>query len=107
MEIVLDKRAVKQIRLSAQDAVEEGDTEALREDILEAFTEVINRLADCFKAGRAESGARDLRVSMSSPTPPQEIDIADRTAATTNLAIRDSTATANFHAAPGRQGVHD
>lgn len=39
MEIVLDKRAVKQIRLSAQDAVEEGDTEALREDILEAFTE--------------------------------------------------------------------
>ncbi len=39
MEIVLDKRAVKQIRLSAQDAVEEGDTETLREDILEAFTE--------------------------------------------------------------------
>src|SRR4051812_36669532 len=39
MEIVLDKRAVKQIRLSAQDAIEEGDTETLREDILEAFTE--------------------------------------------------------------------
>src|SRR5579862_1423717 len=39
MEIVLDKRAVRQIRLSAADAVEEGDTEALREDILEAFTE--------------------------------------------------------------------
>ncbi len=39
MEIVLDKRAVKQIRLSAQDAVEEGDTETLREDMLEAFTE--------------------------------------------------------------------
>lgn len=39
MEIVLDKRAVRQIRLSAQDAVEEGDTETLREDILEAFTE--------------------------------------------------------------------
>ena len=39
MEIVLDKRAVRQIRLSAQDAIEEGDTETLREDILEAFTE--------------------------------------------------------------------
>ncbi len=39
MEIVLDKRAVKNVRLSAQDAIEEGDTEALREDILEAFSE--------------------------------------------------------------------
>src|SRR5690349_21555325 len=39
MEIFLDKRAVKQIRLSAADAIEEGDTEALREDVLEAFTE--------------------------------------------------------------------
>jgi hypothetical protein len=39
MEIYLDKRAVKQIRTSAQDAVEEGDIETLREDILEAFTE--------------------------------------------------------------------
>jgi hypothetical protein len=39
MEIHLDKRAVKLIRLSAQDAIEEGDTEALREDIHEAFSE--------------------------------------------------------------------
>lgn len=39
MEIHLDKRAVKLIRASAQDAIEEGDTEALREDILEAFSE--------------------------------------------------------------------
>ena len=39
MEILLDKRVVRQIRLSATDAVEEGDTETLREDILEAFTE--------------------------------------------------------------------
>jgi hypothetical protein len=39
MEVFLDKRAVRQIRLSAQDAIEEGDTESLREDILEAFTE--------------------------------------------------------------------
>jgi hypothetical protein len=39
MEIHLDKRAVKTIRLSAADAVEEGDTEALREDVLEAFSE--------------------------------------------------------------------
>src|SRR5262245_62077237 len=39
MEIHLDKRAVRQIRLSAADAIEEGDTEALREDVLEAFTE--------------------------------------------------------------------
>src|SRR5947209_3495757 len=39
MEIYLDKRAVRQIRVSAQDAIEEGDIETLREDILEAFTE--------------------------------------------------------------------
>ena len=39
MEILLDKRAVKQIRLSAQDAIEEGDTETLRDDILDTFTE--------------------------------------------------------------------
>src|SRR5215213_9894503 len=39
MDIFLDKRAVRQIRLSATDAIEEGDTETLREDILEAFTE--------------------------------------------------------------------
>ncbi len=39
MEILLDKRVVRQIRLSATDAIEEGDTETLREDILEAFTE--------------------------------------------------------------------
>lgn len=39
MEIYLDKRAVRQIRLSAEDAIEEGDTETLREDILEAFSE--------------------------------------------------------------------
>src|SRR6187431_744663 len=39
MEIYLDKRAVKQIRLSAQEAIEEDDMESLREDIPEAFTE--------------------------------------------------------------------
>ena len=39
MEILLDRRAVKQIRLSAQDAIEEGDTETLRDDILDAFSE--------------------------------------------------------------------
>src|SRR4029079_14043092 len=39
MEIYLDKRAVKQIRLSAQEAIEEDDMESLRDDILEAFTE--------------------------------------------------------------------
>ncbi len=39
MEIYLDRRAVRQIRLSAQEAIEEGDTESLSEDILEAFTE--------------------------------------------------------------------
>jgi hypothetical protein len=39
MEIYLDRRAVRQIRLSAQEAIEEDDTESLREDILEAFTE--------------------------------------------------------------------
>jgi hypothetical protein len=39
MEIQLDRRAVRQIRLSAQEAIEEGDTESLRDDIIEAFTE--------------------------------------------------------------------
>jgi hypothetical protein len=39
MDIHLDKRAVRQIRLSAQEAIEEDDMESLREDVLEAFTE--------------------------------------------------------------------
>ena len=39
MEIFLDKRAVKQIRTSAQDAIDEGDMDTLREDILEAFSD--------------------------------------------------------------------
>jgi hypothetical protein len=39
MEISLDRRAVRQIRLAAQEAVEEGDTESLREEILDAFSE--------------------------------------------------------------------
>src|SRR6188508_2094787 len=39
MEIYLDKRAVKQIRISADEAIEEGDTDTLREDVMEAFTE--------------------------------------------------------------------
>lgn len=39
MEIYLDRRAVRQIRTSAQEAIDEGDTESGREDILESFTE--------------------------------------------------------------------
>lgn len=39
MEIYLDKRAVRQIRLSAGDAIEEGDTETLREDVIQTFSD--------------------------------------------------------------------
>lgn len=39
MEIYLDRRATRQIRVAAQEAVEEGDLDSLREDILEAFGE--------------------------------------------------------------------
>jgi len=39
MELYLDRRAVKQIRLCVQEAIDEGDNESLREDILEAFSE--------------------------------------------------------------------
>ena len=39
MELYLDRRAIRQIRLAAQEAIEEDDTESLREDIMEAFTE--------------------------------------------------------------------
>lgn len=39
MEIFLDKRSVKLIRQSAADAVEDGDTETLREDVLAAFSD--------------------------------------------------------------------
>ena len=39
MEIYLDRRAIRRIKLSAQEAIEEGDTEALREDLYEAFAE--------------------------------------------------------------------
>ena len=37
MEIFLGKRLVRQLRLSASDAVDDGDTETLREDLIEAF----------------------------------------------------------------------
>lgn len=50
MDIYLDKRAVRQIRLSAQEAIDEGDLDALRESVLGAFTddqvEDIERLLD-------------------------------------------------------------
>ena len=39
MEIYLDRRAIRQIRTAAQDTIEEGDTESLREEVLEAFSE--------------------------------------------------------------------
>ena len=39
MDIFLEKRAVKHIRLSAADAIEEGDTDTLREDVMQAFTD--------------------------------------------------------------------
>lgn len=39
MELHLDKRSVKQILRATQDAIEEGDNESLREDILAVFTE--------------------------------------------------------------------
>ncbi|HEX2731491.1 MAG TPA: hypothetical protein VHM70_07805 [Polyangiaceae bacterium] len=39
MEIYLDRRATRQIRIAAQEAIEEGDLDPLREDILEAFGE--------------------------------------------------------------------
>ena len=39
MEIFLDKRALKQIRLSATEAIEEGEVDTLRDDIAEAFTD--------------------------------------------------------------------
>jgi len=39
MEVHLDKKALRAIRLSAADAIEEGDTDALREDVYEAFSE--------------------------------------------------------------------
>src|SRR5688572_15774934 len=39
MEIYLDRRAIRQIRLAAQDSIEEGDSESLREEVLGAFSE--------------------------------------------------------------------
>jgi hypothetical protein len=39
MEIYLDRRAIRQIRLAAQESIEEGDSESLREEVLEAFSE--------------------------------------------------------------------
>jgi hypothetical protein len=39
MEIYLDRRAIRQIRLAAQEAIEEGDSESLREEIIEAFSD--------------------------------------------------------------------
>jgi hypothetical protein len=50
MEIYLGRRAVRQIRDAAREAIEDGDNEALREEILDAFPEddvqAIERLLD-------------------------------------------------------------
>lgn len=50
MEIYLDKRGARKVRLATQEAIEEGDVESLREEILEAFSEEqveeIERLLD-------------------------------------------------------------
>ena len=50
IKIFLRKRKVRTIRLSAHDAIEEGDTDTLREDIIESFsdddTEEIERRID-------------------------------------------------------------
>lgn len=39
MEIYLGRRGVRQIRDAAHEAIEEGETEALREEILDAFAD--------------------------------------------------------------------
>lgn len=39
MEIYLEKRILQQIRISAQDAIDHGDNETLREDIHDMFSE--------------------------------------------------------------------
>lgn len=39
MEIFLGNRLVRQLRLSASDAIDDGDTETLREDLIEAFSD--------------------------------------------------------------------
>jgi len=39
MEIFLDSNTIRQIRLAALDAVEDGDVETLREELIEAFTD--------------------------------------------------------------------
>ena len=40
MQIFLEKTAVRQIRLSAMDAIEEGDLDTLREDLYNSFGDV-------------------------------------------------------------------
>ena len=39
MDIFLGKRSTRGIRLSAHDAIDEGDTDTLREDLMEAFND--------------------------------------------------------------------
>ncbi len=39
MEIFLGRRAIRQVRQSAADAIDDGDTETLREDLIEAFSD--------------------------------------------------------------------
>jgi len=39
MEIFLNKRAMRQVRLSVADAIEDGESDALREDLVGVFTD--------------------------------------------------------------------
>lgn len=39
MEILLDKRSIRHIKQSALDAIQDGDTDTLRDDVMDAFSE--------------------------------------------------------------------
>jgi hypothetical protein len=39
MEILLDKRSVRHLKQSALDAIQDGDTDTLRDDVMDAFSE--------------------------------------------------------------------
>ena len=62
MDIYLDRRAVRQIRLSAQEAIEEGDTESLREDILDEWSgDDMDELFELLETQLGEVGI-DLKI---------------------------------------------
>ena len=83
MDVHIEKRAVRQIRLSAADTIEEGDTEALREDILHVFAD---HQIDEIEQHLGGIELADLLAGVLEEWSGDDVDLGSNNATATNIA---------------------